>query len=169
MKVILYMAISVDGFIAKKDGDSEWVSDFDNFIKTVSKIGCISLGKKTFDQYQGELYPIKNVTNIVLTKNKKIKSKVDNVIYVNSPKEAIKKSRDKGYNQILIIGGGKTNVAFLKDGLIDEIYLSVHPLVLGKGIKIFEGGEVKVNLKLLGIKELKEDLVQLHYKVKGKI
>ena len=60
-------------------------------------------------------------------------------------------------------------MAFLKDGLIDEIYLSVHPLVLGKGIKIFEGGEVKVNLKLLGIKELKEDLVQLHYKVKGKI
>lgn len=66
------MATSIDGYIAKKNGDSDWVSEVDaaNFEQKIKEMGCIIVGRKTFDQYQGDLYPVPDVTNIVLSSNK---------------------------------------------------------------------------------------------------
>jgi len=170
MKVILYMAISIDGFIAKKDENTKWVCDTDwgIFSKMVKDIGCIVMGRRTFE-VSGKDFPYDCELNIVATSKKSLKSESKNVIFTNKkPAGIIKLAKDKGFDKVLIIGGGKTNAAFLKDDLIDEIYLSVHPKILGTGIKIFEGGEIDVDLTLLGIKQLKQDLVQLRYKIKGK-
>ena len=48
------MAISVDGYVAKKDGDSDWVSPVDsvNFEQKIKETGCLIVGRRTFDQYQ---------------------------------------------------------------------------------------------------------------------
>lgn len=166
MKVILYMAISTDGYIAKKDGDSDWVSEIDSdiFNKKIKELGCIVVGRKTFDQYRGELYPVKGVTNIVVTTDKSIESEED-VVFVNSPREAIKAAKKKGYEKMLLIGGGTVNGMFLKEGLIDEIFLDVHPLVLGSGIKLFENCQVNIPLKLLNTSQLEGNQVLLHYVV----
>jgi len=167
MKVTLYMAISIDGFIAKKDGDSDWVSPVDsaNFEQKIKEKGCIFVGRRTFDQYQGDLYPVKGTTNIVLTSNISLKSEKDNVIYAQSPSDAIKRAQAKGHDKALLIGGGITNGLFLREGLIDEVFLSVHPLILGAGIKLFEGNEADIKLEFLDKKELGEGLTQLHYQV----
>jgi len=167
MKVILYMAISIDGFVAKKNGDSNWVSEVDsiNFQQNIKEVGCIIVGRRTFDQYQGDLYPAKEATNIVLTSDVSLKSETDNVVYVRSPNDAVRVAKEKGHNKALLIGGGTTNGLFLRAGLIDEIFLSVHPLILGDGIKLFEKSEKDINLKLIGQKELGGDLIQLHYQV----
>lgn len=161
------MAISIDGFVAKKDGDSDWVSPVDsaNFEQKIKEKGCIIVGRRTFDQYQGDLYPVKNVTNIVLTSDSSLKSEKDNVVYTQSPKEAVKAVQEKGHDNALLIGGGTTNGLFLKEGLIDEVFLSVHPLILGSGIKLFESVETDIKLKFLDQKELGEGLIQLHYQV----
>lgn len=170
MKVILYMATSLDGFIAKNDGDSDWVSEADSveFNKQIKKAGCLIVGRRTFDQYYGELYPIPKVLNVVMTHNKRLKPKDKNVLYsTKSPQETIKEIELKGFNKVVLIGGGTTNNSYLKDNLIDEIYLSVHPLLLGTGIPIFrDAKETLKKLSLLEVKKLKEDLIQLHYKVK---
>ncbi|MDQ3098234.1 MAG: dihydrofolate reductase family protein [bacterium] len=71
----------------------------------------------------------------------------------------------KGFTELLIIGGGIVNSAFLKENLIDEIFLSIHPTVLGDGIKLFSSCEITASLKLLDYKQLKDDLIQLHYLV----
>ena len=167
MKVSLYAAISIDGFIAKQDGDSEWVSDVDseNFMKNIHECGCIILGHRTFDQYQHEIYPVDGVTNIVLTSQSDLNTNLDNVAYATSPQVAINIARERGHQQALVIGGGKTNGSFLRDNLLDEIILSVHPLVLGNGIKVFESVETFLHLEFLSQKGLGEDLLQLHYKV----
>lgn len=167
MKVTLYMAISIDGFIAKKDGDSDWVSPTDtaNFEAKINEKECIVLGRRTFNQYRGELYPVKGVTNIVLTTDKSKKEKVEETTFVNSPYEALDVAETKGHTEVLLIGGGTTNGLFLNEKLIDEIFLSVHPLVLGDGIKLFENCETKLDMELLDEKSLEEGLVQLHYKV----
>ena len=70
------MAISADGFIAKKDGNSDWVSPVDtlNFERAIKENRCIIVGRKTFEQYKEELYPIEGVTNIVVTQNNSLKS-----------------------------------------------------------------------------------------------
>lgn len=166
MKVILYMAVSADGYIAKKDGDSDWVSEIDSaiFNKKTKEIGCIVLGRKTFDQYHGQLYPVKGVTNIVVTTDKTRRSEED-VVFVNSPQEVIQIAKEKGHDKLLLIGGGIVNGMFLNEGFIDEIFLDVHPLILGDGIKLFENCEVNIKLKLLEVKQLKENQVLLHYRV----
>lgn len=168
MKITLYMATSIDGFIAKKDGDSDWVSPVDSgiFEQKIKEKGCIVVGRRTFNQYHGELYPVKGVTNIVLTSNKTETDNADEAIYVSSPEEAVKAAQGKGHTEILLIGGGTTNGLFLKAGLIDEVFLSVHPLILGDGIKLFENSEVNLSLEKLEAKELDEGLTQLHYKVR---
>lgn len=167
MKVILYMAISIDGFVAKKNGDSDWVSEIDsvNFEQKIKEVGCIVVGRRTFDQYQGDLYPVEGVTNIVLTSDVSLKSKKNNVVYVQSPNDAIRIAQEKNHDKALLIGGGTTNGLFLQEGLIDEMFLSVHPLILGDGIKLFENSEKDISLKLISQKELGEGLVQLHYRV----
>ena len=53
----------------------------------------------------------------------------------------------------------------MEDGLIDEIYLDIEPIIFGKGIKLFADNNFEVKLKLLGIRNLTEDILQLHYKV----
>lgn len=165
MKVILYMAVSADGLIATAGGDSDWVSEADtDFGRIIREVGCLVVGKRTFDQYQGDLYPMEGVINIVLTSSK-VKGSDKNVLYVGSPSEAIAVAQKRELSSLVLIGGGRTNGSFLKENLIDEIYLSVHPLVLGEGIKLFEGVAKAVKLELLGKKDLFEGLVQLHYRV----
>ncbi len=167
IKVILYMATSVNGYIAKEDGDSDWVSEVDSkiFEKKIEEAGCIIVGRKTFDQYHGDLYPVGDATNIVLTSDTTRQDKNKNVVFVFSPKEAIQIAEQKGHDKVLLIGGGQVNGSFIDDDLIDEIFFSVHPLALGEGIKIFENFKKQVDLKFIDSKELGEGLIQLHYKV----
>ena len=167
MKITLYNAISIDGFIAKEDGDSEWVSDTDaeTFDKTCKKSGCIFVGRRTFDQFKGEIYPIQNVTNIVLTTNKNQQPTGENTFYVNSVREAIKTAKEKGHKEAILAGGAKTNESFLKKNLINELILSIHPIALGSGLKIFNNFSGKINLSLIKTENIKNELVYLYYKV----
>ncbi len=167
MKVTLYMAISIDGFVAKNDDNTDWVSETDwgVFSKMVKNTGCIVMGRRTYEA-SGEDFPYDCQLNIVMTSDKSLKSKSKNVLFTSaSPAEVLKIAGEKGFKNLLVIGGGKVNGAFLKAGLIDEVYLSVHPKILGEGIKLFEAGEIDVDLELTGIKQMSEDLAQLHYRV----
>lgn len=87
MKITLYMAVSSDGFIAKEDGDSGWVSKTDSIIfrEKCKEIGCIVLGKRTFEQFRGSLYPFKDITNFVLTRDFSGAGEEENVRFVNFP------------------------------------------------------------------------------------
>src|SRR5260221_4430301 len=69
MNVVFYPAISLDGFIARPDGDSNWVTAEDErmFADEVQKAGCVVVGSKTFRQYQGVIYPLPNATTFVCT------------------------------------------------------------------------------------------------------
>ncbi len=163
MKVILHLATSCDGFIAKKDGDSDWVSPTDSkiFLKRAKSSDAIIIGRKTFEQYKGDLYPIPHIYNIVLTKKK---ASYKNTICATSPRQALQIAKKLGLKNILVAGGGKTSAAFLKASLIDEIFLNVHPLALGSGISVFEGLQSTKKIKLIGSKLLGQGLVELHYK-----
>lgn len=165
MKITLHLAISADGFIAKSNGDSDWVDPVDGalFEKRAKEAGCLVVGKKTFEQYQGTIYPVNRVINIILTRNPN--SKISNTILADSPNMAVKLAEEKGCEMILIAGGARTAAAFLEANLIDEIFFSVHPLILGKGIKPFEEIASEKSIKLLGSKNLEGGLIELHYGV----
>lgn len=165
MKVKLHLAISADGFIAKPDGDSDWVSPADEqlFTNRIKEAGCLVVGRKTFEQYQGSIYPVERVVNIILSKNNDVTS--SDVLVASSPQAAMELANEKRCNGILVAGGGHTSSAFLEANLIDEIYFSVHPLIFGQGIKPFESKVFDEKLELIGSKNLEDGLIELHYQV----
>jgi len=161
MKITLHMATSIDGFIARVDGDSSWVSSVDAalFEARCKSAGCIVLGRTTYDQYHGELYPISDITNIVLSSRP-----LPDALTAPSPLGAVAAARIKGHDQILLAGGGKTNAGFLQSNLIDEIFLSTHPIMLGEGIRLFEGASFSDKFTLVDTSPLDDGLTQMHYK-----
>jgi dihydrofolate reductase len=167
MKVILHLATSADGFIAKSDGDSSWVSAIDEelFKNRVQEAGCVVIGKTTFEQYRDSIYPIKNAFNIILTSGAFETEGSDDVVHASSPQQAIALAEAKGYSSLIIAGGAKTADAFLEAGLVSEVYLSVHPLMLGEGKKLSTDFSNVDTYKLLDKKSLSEGITELHYTV----
>ncbi len=169
MKVKIYNAISIDGFIATPSHNTEWVSDTDweEFSLQVRNSRAIIMGRKTYE-VSGEDFPYDCELNVVMTSNDELldKKEEEGIWFTDArPKEVLEEIESLGFSETLIIGGGKLNGSFLKAGLVDEIILSVHPLVLGKGIKLFEDEEFSLQLELIGSRVLNQELAQLTYAV----
>ncbi|MDZ4226739.1 MAG: dihydrofolate reductase family protein, partial [Candidatus Pacearchaeota archaeon] len=148
----------------------DFLSDYDwhVFCEKANKTGCIATGRKTYDRILNSrdynLNDIKRTKIIVVSKKSFRDSR--NFYFVKSPKEAIKKAKKLGFKTILLCGGGKINSSFMKLGLVNEIFLNVDPVILSKGIKIFNDSDFEKKLIFLGVKKLKNGIIQLHYKVR---
>lgn len=184
MQITLYMAISVNGYIAKRDHNTDWVceSDWAQLSEFLSQSDAVIMGRKTYE-VSGQDFPYGEILNIVLTKNQRPQSKdrgllffasqnetliseTEKVIFTDKPlPELIDHLKSKGIKKVLIIGGGITNTEFLNANLIDYLVLSVHPIILGQGISLFANTDIDKKLSLIETKTLDEGLVQLRYKV----
>lgn len=165
-KIVLYSAISIDGYIAKEDGDSEWVKDKDNdFMNLCKETACIVVGRTTFEQYYEDLYPIPNVLNVVVTHEKDFEIHHINVKPAHSMQEVKEYLESHQVPKAILVGGGTVNTSMLKENFIDEIILIVHPLILGKGIKLFENVEIEKELELKSSEDLGNGTVKLTYQV----
>jgi len=166
MKTILYIACSIDWYIAKPDGDSDWVSELDVkiFDQMIQDCGWIVVGNNTFKQYEWELYPVEWVCNIIVSKSWGKDS--ENTLYAKSVSEALDIASEKWLEQVLLVWGWIVNGSFLQENQIHEIIMSVHPLILGKGIQIFEKDTTEKHLQLIGTKTIWDELVHIKYKVK---
>jgi dihydrofolate reductase len=148
VKVVLYVASTVDRFIADENGNSDWVLDEELFTTTVQEFGVIAVGRTTFDQFS-DTYPLNGVQHLVLTKKKGQKSPHKGVHYVNTPAQALKKAEELGFKQLLVIGGGKTNGSFVGAGVVNELWVDLHPSALGKGVKMFGDFVGNIELELI--------------------
>jgi len=104
--------------------------------------------------------------NIILTKNKELHKETNRTLFTDKqPQKLLEYLASNGRHNITIIGGGIINSLFMKAGVVDELILSIHPLVLGNGIKLFADDDFNIKLKLIESKCLKEDLVQIRYRI----
>lgn len=163
-KVILYIATSLDGFIARKNGDVDWLfADQDyGYSEFYKKIGIVVMGNKTYKQALsfGESYSGKEC--YVFSRKKKGKN--GNAVFVSGDvRKFVKKLKDKN---IWLAGGAEIIKEFLRYDLIDDFMIFVHPILLGEGIPLFKGSFAEKKLKLVNIKRYSSGLVSLHYKRK---
>jgi dihydrofolate reductase len=163
------MGITPNGYIAKEDGNSEWTSeeDLQGFFENSKKAGNIIMGKNTYLEASKQGYfPFPEALNIVMSREK-IENKWGDKVIVTSatPKELLKMLSDKGFEIAFLAGGGAINASFMKDRLVNEIYLDVEPLLFGRGIQIIAPADFECELELLGVKNLNKNTVQLHYRV----
>lgn len=145
-KIILFIAISQDGFIADENGGVDWLpqptSDEElekvGYYPLLRRIDTILMGRKSFDQAQGfGAWAWADQKTYVLT-SKPLKSLLDCVEYTNETPTQIAnklKSRESG-KDIWLFGGAELAQSFEKDNLIDEVIITLTPQILGKGISL---------------------------------
>jgi dihydrofolate reductase len=164
-KIKLFIASSMDGFIAKEDGNVDWLYTdgdygYSSFYKTVD---TVLMGMNTYRQALGfGEYPYKGKKGFVFTRT--LSGKDRNVEFVSDPVAFTKKLLSSGGKDIWLVGGSEINTLFLRNGLIDELILSVHPVYLGKGIPLFRTEE-PVWFRLISSVPYKKGLMQLRYEI----
>jgi len=165
-KIILFIASSLDGYIARGNGDVDWLpentpSGYGDFIKSVD---TVVMGKKTYDQVLtfGD-YPYKDKKSYVFTRNNEY-SKDEHTEFVHDVDRLVKNILSDSGTNIWLIGGAEIISAFVNLGFVDEIIISIIPIVLGKGIPLFKDIEKEVKLELIKTTDY-DTLVELHYKI----
>lgn len=157
-KIILYISVSVDGFIADKSGGVNWLkgqdenyeSDYgyDSFVKNID---TVIFGYNTYRQVIEELSPDEWVYNdlqsYVFTRREM--KDTENIHFVNEDIiEFIKKLKNEEGKDIWICGGANIVNQLVKVNLIDEYHLTTIPIILGSGIRLFQKDNIDIQLKL---------------------
>jgi len=171
MKVILYLATSVNGHTTVSEDGTDWVTPqtIESFDSLNTECGVIVMGKRTYESF-GSDFPQKNCLNIVMTNDSELLEKqIDGALFTNkSPKEVIEIAEQKEFNKLFLIGGMKTNSSFLKVNLIDEIWINIHPIIIGNGKYLFEEIQdiTTVDLELFESEKFEGNQMLLKYKIK---
>lgn len=172
MANIVYIATSLDGFIARKDGNLNWLMEMPNpdnndfgFAKFMGRIDGIIMGRNTFETvlgfnewpYTKPVFVLSNsltsVPEAYQLKATIVKGNIENIL------EALRK---KGIED-LYIDGGKTIQSFLKKNLIDELIITRVPIILGTGIPLFEEMDFDIKFRHIATEVFNEHLVKSHY------
>jgi len=165
-KIKLFIACSLDGYIAKEDGSVNWLpentdSGYDQFY---SSIDTVLMGQKTYEQILtfGK-YPYKDKISYVFSRNPNQK-KDENVEFTSEVEEFTKKLVSSLGKDIWLVGGSEIASTFVNLKFVDELILSVIPVVLSKGIPLFKNIKEEIKLELIKTTEYPK-LVELSYKV----
>lgn len=163
-KIKLFIASSLDGYIAKEDGDINWLpqsanSGYDEFYKTVD---TIIMGRKTYEQILtfGK-YPYQDKKSYVFTRNTNAK-KDENVEFVFETEKLVKDLLSSSGKDVWLVGGAELISTFLNFDLIDELILSILPIIIGKGIPLFKNIQNEIKFELVKTTAYNE-LVELYY------
>jgi dihydrofolate reductase len=172
-KLILYIAASVDGYIATEEDSLEWLfeseGEGDNgYFAFYETIETILLGRRTYDwilEKEKGNFPYKNKTSYVFSKTQA--SKAEWVEFVNvDPVAFTKKLKEEEGGPIWLAGGGGLIQPLLKAGLVDELILTFAPALIGKGIRLFNPDDYEFRLVLKDMKRYGQ-MAELHYEVKN--
>jgi dihydrofolate reductase len=172
-KVIVHIATSADGYIARPDGDLEWLTSrpapkgfygMNAFMKTIdTKV----LGRKTYQTSLelGAKFDLKERT-IVFSRQPPPADASSGVEFVSGAvRPLVKRLREQPGKDIWLMGGGEVIASFLDEHAIDEFVISVVPVFIGDGIPLIARRHRHHTLELLSTQRFDDGLVQLHYRV----
>jgi dihydrofolate reductase len=168
MKLIMYPAITLDGFIADPNGECDsWINDEDDTLyrQAIEKTDCVLVGRKTYEQYVDDFAQDEGPTTFVWTTHADQQDKPKIKFLRGTPKEIIKQIETYGFSELIVSGGGEVNGALATVGLIDEVIVSIYNVTLGEGIPLFGSHRPKLRLKLLATSNDIEGIVKNHYRV----
>lgn len=174
------MVSSLDGFIARKDGDVSWMHSTDTYEQGVelteeyiaeflASIDCYVMGSRTYEHTLELGWPYGDVPVFVLT-NRNLKSEKESVTFLSGDLAEIVNNKLKpNFQNIWMVGGAMLTKAFLRLGLADEINISIIPVLLGDGILFFDYIGKEQPLQLKSSTAYKDGMVELCYEIKNQI
>jgi len=171
-KIKLYIAASIDGYIARNDGDLDWLTEFPNPEKTdygykefFESVDTVIMGGRTYRDIlsMDVLWPYKDKETYVITRSpmnekKNIHFITENVI------EKISRLREQNGKDIWLVGGGKLITTLLNENMVDEMIITTIPVILGHGIPLFPDKPKESQWKLQDCISYKNGVVQIKYK-----
>jgi len=169
-KVILYIAMSLDGYIAKSDDDISFLSIVEQkgqdygYAEFVKNVDTVIWGRRTYDQILsfGIPFPHPDKKVFVITRTAKPK-KANVTFYSDSLKNLIENLKAQNGKNIYVDGGADIVNELMKQNLIDELIISIIPVLLGCGKPLFQQGRPENSLSLLSSIQYDKGLMQLHY------
>ncbi|MDA9773815.1 dihydrofolate reductase family protein [Saprospiraceae bacterium] len=172
-KNIVFIAKSLDGFIAGKNGELDWLHATPNpdnngmgFFALMDEVDAIVMGRTTFETvlgFGGE-WPYKKHVFVLSTSIKEIPDVLAKkaTILKGTSVEVLKEIHAQGHNR-LYIDGGRTVQNFLRDDLVDELRITTIPILLGGGFPLFGELEESMNFEHIKTEVFLDQLVQSHY------
>jgi dihydrofolate reductase len=167
-KVILGVAISLDSFIEGPNGEYDWCfTDQDYGLGDFYKrVDTVFIGRKSYEMSYG----LEDGGGFGLPKMKEyvfsntLKDVKEGTSLVSGDiKTAVEKIKEEEGKDIWLFGGGNLTASLMNLGLVDELWLSVHPIILGEGKPLFQGIKERVHMKLIDTKVYETGLVSLKY------
>jgi dihydrofolate reductase len=168
-KLILYIAMSLDGYIAKPNDDLSFLSivekkgeDYD-YADFTSSVDTVIMGRKTYDWVTKQVdFPHADKDAFILTRTAR-PSIGRTVFFTGSLNDLVKRLKAENGKNIFCDGGAEIVNELLKLDLIDEFIISIIPILVGNGTRLFNNGRPEQKLKLINVKTFDTGLTQLHF------
>ena len=172
-KIIVHIATSADGYIARPDGNLDWLTNrpapkgFYGMPQFMRSVDAKLLGRKTFDlSVELGAHFSADDRHYVFSRQPPPASVPAGVEFVSQSIAAFaKRLRGQAGKNIWMMGGGEIIASFLDEGLIDEFIITVVPIFIGEGIPLIAPGSRNVPLKLRSAKPFPDGVLQVHYDV----
>ena len=171
-KIVLFIAMSMDGYIADINGKVDWLAGQDNDVETddnytdfVKSVDTVIMGWTTYHQIVEELSPDQwvydNLQSYVITHRNCTPD--GNVTFVSeNPCTLVNRLKQKNGKDIWICGGADIVHQLMQNDLIDKYYISIIPTILGNGIRLFDATDKKIDLHFVSSKS-SNGIVELVY------
>lgn len=171
MRTIAYLGTSLDGFIARKDGDIDWLTQFANdeaihaYKEFVNRIDAIVIGRGTFEKvltfsfwpYEKKIFVL---SNSIKQLPDTLKDKV--ILLSMKPEELLSYLSSMGFSTIYV-DGGRVIQDFLKKDLIDEMIIAKAPILIGSGIPLFNYIDTDLQFKHVRTAVQSNGLIRSYY------
>lgn len=167
-KITLYIAVSLDGFIARENGSVDWLDKFNSteddygYVELIDSVDTVMMGATTYKQILGfGDYPYKEKISYVLSRTLKSDK---NVTVVNENLKQFFKNLDPNKSQhIWLVGGANVVNQFLRLKLIDELIIATMPVILGSGIRLFDDKNKEQDLVPCGFESFDSGVILSYY------
>jgi len=162
----VFIAVSLDGFIARPDGGLDWLDPFHNeehgYETFLANIDALVIGRGTYDTVLDfPTWPYGEKRVIVCT-SRPTRPAHGEEMWSGSPRALAEQLDREGVRRVYLDGGALIR-SFLRDGLVNEMTINVVPLVLGAGLPLFGSKLPELPLRLREAKSFPSGLTQLHY------
>lgn len=162
LRVFVIAALSADGFIARASDElADWTSKEDKklFVELTKRAGVMVMGGNTYRTI-GRALPGRRT--IVYTRGQIADNGVEAT--TEAPAKLVERLGREGYAELAVCGGGEIYDMFLAANAVDELYLTVEPVLFGQGVSLARS-PLAANLKLIEIRQLNDNAIMLHYEV----